>query len=120
MPFAAGRYAPIRRLPVAAHTLVKTGAGRCVIPLGGMGICYIEREPMENKLRLSIGGMHCPACVRRVTNALSSLRDVRVDGVDIGSAQVTFDGAGVTPQEIAAAVNRIGFTAKVDGEPGAD
>ncbi len=75
---------------------------------------------MENTLRLSIGGMHCAACVRRVTNALSSLRDVRVDAVEVGSAQVTFDGAKATPEEIVSAVNRIGFTAKVDGGPGAD
>ena len=83
--------------------------------MGGMGIWYDESEHMENKLRLSIDGMHCAACVRRVTNALSGLGNVSVDAVEIGSAQVTFDEAKLSPEQVVAAVNRIGFTARVDG-----
>ncbi len=67
---------------------------------------------MENKLHLSVGGMHCEACVRRVNNALTGMQGVQVDQVEVGSAQVRYDNQRVTPEEIVAAVDRIGFTAK--------
>lgn len=69
---------------------------------------------MENKIKLSIEGMHCGACVRRVTNALSAVNGVRVDSVEVGSADVSFDHATVAPEQIAAAVDSIGFTAHVE------
>jgi len=69
---------------------------------------------MTKDLRLSIQGMHCEACVRRVTNALAGLKGVRVDSVRVGSAQVEFDPAAASPVEIAAAVDRIGFKAHVE------
>jgi copper chaperone CopZ len=66
---------------------------------------------MQNQLSLSIDGMHCSACVRRVTNALTQLEGVAVDSVEIGSARVNFDQSRVSPDQIVAAVNHIGFTA---------
>jgi copper chaperone CopZ len=69
----------------------------------------------RNVLRLAIGGMHCGACVNRVTLALGKLPGVEVRSVEIGSAQVDYDPRAATPEEIAAAVNRIGFTAKAEG-----
>jgi len=69
---------------------------------------------MENTIRLSIEGMHCEACARRVTNALAAVDGIRVDSVEVGSAQVKFDGAKASADEITAAVDRIGFTARVE------
>ena len=69
---------------------------------------------MENILKLSIEGMHCDGCVRRVTNALTAVEGVRVESVEVGSATVIADPARVTPQQIAVAVDRIGFTAHVE------
>jgi copper chaperone len=71
---------------------------------------------MENTIRLSIEGMHCGACARRVTNALAAVEGVRVDSVEVGAAQVKFDAAKTTAEAITAAVDRIGFTARVNGE----
>jgi copper chaperone len=68
---------------------------------------------MENVVRLSIEGMHCEACVRRVTNALAGVEGVRVNSVEVGSATVVADPARATPEQIVAAVDRIGFTAQV-------
>ena len=68
---------------------------------------------MENRAKLSIEGMHCDACVRRVTNALNGVEGVRVESVEVGSANVAFDGATIAPEQIVAAVNRIGFTAHI-------
>jgi copper chaperone len=67
---------------------------------------------MQDTLKLSIEGMHCGACVRRVTNALQAVPGVQVHSVEVGSAQLQFD-AQATPEQIAAAVNGIGFTAQV-------
>ena len=69
---------------------------------------------MENKTSLLIEGMHCEACVRRVTNALNSIEGVRADSVKVGSATVTFNPTTVKPERIAAAVDAIGFTARVE------
>ena len=71
---------------------------------------------MESTIRLSIEGMHCGACARRVTNALAGVEGVRVDSVEVGAAQVQFDAAKTTAEAITAAVDRIGFTARVNGE----
>lgn len=68
---------------------------------------------MENTVKLSIEGMHCDGCVRRVTNALSGVAGARVESVQVGSATIAIDSAQATPEQIAAAVNRIGFTAHV-------
>jgi copper chaperone len=68
---------------------------------------------MQDTLELSIEGMHCGACVRRVMHALQAVPGVAVGSVEIGSAKLAFDPEEATAQEITAAVNGIGFTAKV-------
>jgi copper chaperone len=69
---------------------------------------------MENSIRLSIEGMHCGACVRRVINTLAVLQGVHVDSVDVGSAKMEFDPSIITPGEIEAAIDRIGFKAHAE------
>lgn len=69
---------------------------------------------MKNIFKLSIEGMHCDGCVNRVTKALSSVDGVRVDSVMVGAATVTVDPKRVSPEQVAAAVDRIGFTAHVE------
>jgi copper chaperone len=68
---------------------------------------------MQDTLKLSIEGMHCGACVRRVTNALQTVPGIQLNSVEVGSAQLQFDPREATPEEIAAAVTGIGFTAQV-------
>jgi len=67
---------------------------------------------MGSKLNLSIEGMHCAACVRRVTDALSGVEGVEVESVEVGSAKVAFEPKQTSPGQIASAVNRIGFSAR--------
>jgi copper chaperone len=69
---------------------------------------------MTKNLVLSIEGMHCEACVRRVTNALAGVKGVQVGAVRVGSAKVEFDPAAASPEAIAAAVDRIGFKAQIE------
>jgi copper chaperone len=68
---------------------------------------------MQDTLTLSIEGMHCGACVRRVTNALQTVPGVAIGSVEVGSAKLAFDPEEATPQEISAVVNGIGFTATI-------
>jgi copper chaperone len=68
---------------------------------------------MTESLSLSIGGMHCGACVRRVTNALQGIPGVTVKSVSVGSAEVDFDDQQTDPKKISAAVDHIGFETHV-------
>jgi copper chaperone len=42
-------------------------------------------------MTVSIGGMHCGACVQRVRKALEKVEGARVESVEIGSAVVGID-----------------------------
>jgi copper chaperone CopZ len=67
---------------------------------------------MEIPLYLEIEGMHCGACVARVTNALQGVAGVEVRNVELGSAIVTFDDARASGAQVVEAVNAIGFQAR--------
>ncbi|HTF68557.1 MAG TPA: heavy-metal-associated domain-containing protein [Edaphobacter sp.] len=69
---------------------------------------------MQDTLKLSIEGMHCGACVRRVTTALEAVPGVQVGAVEVGSAKLAFNTEEVTAQEIASAVDGIGFPARIE------
>jgi copper chaperone CopZ len=73
---------------------------------------------MRNELTLSIEGMHCGGCIHRVTTALQGVDGVKVGSVEVGSAEVSFDSNRANAEEIAAAVNRIGFSAQVEESQG--
>lgn len=69
---------------------------------------------MQDTLRLSIDGMHCGGCVQRVTRALEGVKGVELTAVKVGSAEMTFRPEQTSAEEIAAAVNRIGFSARIE------
>jgi copper chaperone len=68
---------------------------------------------MQETLTLSIEGMHCGSCVRRVTTALQALKGVKLATVEVGTARVAFDSNQASAKEIASAVDRLGFSAHV-------
>jgi copper chaperone len=72
-----------------------------------------EKSNMENTLNLAIEGMHCGACVRRVTSALQSMEGVTVKSIEVGSAEIVFDAAETSAQDITATLDRNGFPARV-------
>jgi copper chaperone CopZ len=66
------------------------------------------------EFKLRIDGMHCGSCVRRVTQALTSIEGVVVDEVRVGSAQIT-STVDPAPIDLAvAAVAKAGFTAHLE------
>lgn len=67
----------------------------------------------QQTTKLAIGGMHCGACVRRVTQALEKLDGVAVVRVDVGSAEIRVTGPGPTVETVLDAIERIGFTAAI-------
>jgi len=69
--------------------------------------------PDTTILKLNITGMHCVACVKRVRKAIESLPGADPRSVEVGSAEVAFDPASVTPEVITAAVRRAGFEPSV-------
>ena len=42
-------------------------------------------------MKVSIDGMHCDACVRRVRKAVESIDGAAVEHVEVGAAQVAVD-----------------------------
>jgi copper chaperone len=64
---------------------------------------------METTLR--IDGMHCGACVRRVTMALNKVEGTAVEEVQVGIARVT-TAAG--PEVLVAALAKAGYPAHVE------
>jgi len=62
------------------------------------------------QLNLIITGMHCGACVRRVTAALEKTRGVQIGAVEVGSARVEYDPSQAAPAAIMASIEKIGFS----------
>lgn len=58
----------------------------------------------------TIEGMSCGSCVERVTVAISKLDGILDKQVAVGSAVVKYDSSKVSRGEIAAAIERIGYT----------
>jgi copper chaperone len=69
---------------------------------------------MQKALALSIEGMHCGACIRRVTDALGKIEGVQVSSVEVGSANVMFDSEEVTVEKIAGRITQIGFATRTE------
>ncbi len=67
----------------------------------------------QTALKLKIDGMHCDACVRRVTAALTKLPAVVLNRVTIGEADLVFDESRLPAKAIIEAVDAIGFHAEV-------
>jgi copper chaperone len=58
-------------------------------------------------VKLSIEGMHCQACVKRVQKALEKVDGVQVESVEVGSAQVAMRPG--QEQAVLEAVRKAGY-----------
>ena len=61
------------------------------------------------KLEITIGGMHCEACVAKVRDALEPIAGVNRAEVQLGSAEVTFDEQACEAKALIDAVRESGF-----------
>jgi len=65
-------------------------------------------------LRVRIDGMHCGACVRRVTQALQTVQGVDVQEVRIGAACMQVEDALVAEPAVLASIAKAGYSAHVE------
>lgn len=63
------------------------------------------------QLKLDVTGMSCGHCVHAVREALAAVPGVKVEGVSIGSATVSFDDTKVTVSDLVDAVSDAGYEA---------
>lgn len=66
-----------------------------------------------DEITLRIDGMHCGACVRRVTQALQKVEGTEVQEVRLGAARVSVANATATPA-LLASIAKAGFSAHVE------
>jgi copper chaperone len=69
---------------------------------------------MSNSLTLRIDGMHCGACVRRVTQALQKVEGAEVQEVRIGAARVQVEDAAAAESDLLASIANAGYSAHVE------
>lgn len=62
-----------------------------------------------------IEGMSCSGCVNSLTRVLSAVPGIEPLKIEVGKAQLKVDADIVTPDVIAAAVDRAGFTVVSQG-----
>jgi Cu+-exporting ATPase len=72
---------------------------------------YSVREPDSAKLTISIGGMTCAACVRRVEQALDNVPGVLKAGVNLATekATVAYDPALAAVSDLRKAIEEAGY-----------
>ena len=64
---------------------------------------------------LRIDGMHCGSCVRRVSQALASVKNAEVKEVRIGAARVSSSEEPLPVESALAAVAKAGYKAQIEG-----
>ena len=57
-----------------------------------------------------IAGMSCGGCVNSLTRVLEAVPGIEPLAIEVGRARLKVDADAVTPEVIAAAVDRAGFT----------
>lgn len=62
---------------------------------------------------IAIEGMHCGGCVQRATDAIKKVPGAVPEKVEVGKARVQIDEAKASPELVVAALERLGFDARV-------
>ena len=65
-------------------------------------------------ITLRIDGMHCGACVRRVTQALQNVEGAEVQEVRLGAARVEVEDATTAEPALLASIVKAGYSAHVE------
>ena len=70
-----------------------------------------------DRVKLSIDGMRCGGCVKRVAGVRQGTPGVTVEAVEVGTALVSVDAARATADSVAAALERAGYRVQVEAAP---
>jgi copper chaperone len=68
---------------------------------------------MNTEVVLRIDGMHCGACIRRVSQSLQSVPGTEVEDVRLGAARVRI-GPAATPHDLISQLGKSGFAAQTE------
>ena len=63
---------------------------------------------------LHIEGMHCGSCIRRVSQALGSVKGAQVEEVRLGAARVNFPKDSAHTELLIAALAKAGYKARLE------
>jgi copper chaperone len=69
------------------------------------------------EITLRVDGMHCGACVRRVSQALASEQGLAVKEVRIGAARIESDQQSAASRAVEA-LAKAGYKAHAESDPG--
>jgi copper chaperone CopZ len=72
---------------------------------------------MMAEFTLRIDGMHCGSCIKRVSQALSTVEGAKVEEVRLGAARLWSDELIETPAPVdiaIASLAKAGYTARLD------
>ena len=69
-------------------------------------------------VEIAIDGMHCNGCVTRATDAIKKVAGATPEKVEIGKARVQLDEAKTSPELVVAALERLGFDARISAAGG--
>lgn len=67
-----------------------------------------------SEITLRIDGMHCGACVRRVSQALASTEGVEVKEVRVGAARIATEQDGPAAERAIDALSKAGYPAHLE------
>ena len=73
----------------------------------------VEIQSTFKTVSIPVKGMMCSACAARVTKALSTMegvKSVKVSG-SLNTARVTYADTKITPEQLCAAISKLGFQA---------
>jgi len=62
---------------------------------------------------IAIEGMHCEGCVKRATEAIKKVAGAVPEKVEIGKARVQVDEGKASAELVVAALERLGFDARL-------
>src|SRR5262249_32806587 len=72
--------------------------------------------PAEERVTLSVEGMHCASCVQTIETALSQVRGVDEALVNLGTGRADVRGHGLEPTRLIQAVQETGYDARLLAE----
>jgi len=70
----------------------------------------VESHPIMSEVTLHIDGMHCGACIRRVSQALERTPGTEVVEVRVGAARIKTEDAA----QALAAIRKAGYAARLE------
>ena len=118
MPAPMARPAPM--LP--SRPAASAPAGRPAAPppiSSGPPPAATARLP-EERVTLSVEGMHCASCVQTIESALSGVRGVEEALVNLGTGRADVRGRGLEPTRLIQAVQETGYQARLASETDPD